>query len=135
MAAPLVVSLPTADRRTSHRFCVEGLGLTAFGEPADDGVPEPLQFAINDGVHLMFIPTDGFGWVVGDRAVAASGTSECILSLSVDAAADVDATVQRAVAAGATVVTAAGEQPWGYAGSFADPDGHVWMVIAGAFPN
>ena len=21
-----------------------------------------------------------------------------------------------------------GQQPWGYAGAFADPDGHVWMV-------
>jgi uncharacterized protein len=21
-----------------------------------------------------------------------------------------------------------GQQPWGYAGAFADPDGHIWMV-------
>jgi sugar lactone lactonase YvrE len=29
-------------------------------------------------------------------------------------------------------VTAPGTQPWGYAGTFADPDGHVWMgAVAG----
>lgn len=23
-----------------------------------------------------------------------------------------------------------GRQPWGYAGAFADPDGHLWMITA-----
>ncbi|MDG4836313.1 hypothetical protein O7631_07275 [Micromonospora sp. WMMD967] len=34
----------------------------------------------------------------------------------------------RQVAAGADVVTEPTTQPWGYAGAFADPDGHLWMV-------
>jgi hypothetical protein len=30
-----------------------------IGELADDGVPEPLQFTLNDGVRIMLIPTGG----------------------------------------------------------------------------
>ncbi|MEV7329531.1 VOC family protein [Micromonospora sp. NPDC093244] len=33
-------------------------------------------------------------------------------------------------AAGAEVVTEPAAQPWGYAGIFADPDGHLWTVSA-----
>lgn len=38
--------------------------------------------------------------------------------------------VERAQRAGAEVVTAPGPQPWGYTGTFADPDGHLWMVTS-----
>ncbi|MEV5710648.1 VOC family protein [Actinoallomurus sp. NPDC052274] len=83
---------------------------------------------INDGVRVMFIPTGGFGWVIGDRPVAESGASECVLTLPVATPADVDQMITQARKAGATVITTPGRQPWGYAGVFADPDGHVWMV-------
>jgi uncharacterized protein len=131
----VIVSLPTADRRTSFAFYSEGLGFDAIGEVADDGVPEPLQFALNDGVRLMLIPTVGFGWVIGDREVAGRGQSECMFSLRAETDADVDELVERAHRAGGEVVTQPGQQPWGYAGAFADPDGHVWMVTSQTFPT
>ncbi len=131
----VIVSLPTADRRTSFAFYGEGLGFDAVGELADDGVPEPLQFALNDGMRLMLIPTRGFGWVIGDREVAARGQSECMLSLRAEAEAGVQELVERARQAGGEVVTQPGQQPWGYAGAFADPDGHVWMVTSEPFPS
>ena len=131
----VIVSLPTADRRTSFAFYGEGLGFDAIGELADDGVPEPLQFALNDGVRLMLIPTGGFGWVIGDREVAGRGQSECMFSLRAETEADVDELVERAHQAGGEVVTQPGQQPWGYAGAFADPDGHVWMVTSETFPT
>jgi uncharacterized protein len=124
--APVVVSLPIADRRTACAFYSEVFGVEAFGAPADDGVPEPLQFALNDGLQLMLIPRGGFGWVIGDRDAAAPGHSECVLSVG----GDVDALVARAREAGATIVGEPERQPWGYTGTFADPDGHLWMVTA-----
>ncbi|HEX2772502.1 MAG TPA: VOC family protein [Micromonosporaceae bacterium] len=133
--APIVVSLPTADRRTSYAFYRDGLGFAAVGEPAEDGVPEPLQFALNEGVRLMLVPTGGFGWVIGGREVAPPGHSECLLSLGAATDAEVDELVKRAEEAGAQVVTAPGPQPWGYAGAFADPDGHVWMVTSAPLPS
>lgn len=129
---PVVVGLPIADRPTSYRFYRDGLGFEAVGEPAEDGVPEPLQFALNDGLRVMLIPTGGFGWVIGGRQVAQPGTSECVLNLSVADDAGVDDLIERARRAGGEVVTEAGRQPWGYVGAFADPDGHVWMIQSGA---
>jgi predicted lactoylglutathione lyase len=133
--SPVIVSLPTADRRTSFAFYGEGLGFEAIGEAADDGVPEPLQFALNDDVRLMLIPTRGFGWVIGDREVAPRGQSECMVTLRAETEAGVHELVERAHEAGGEVVTQPGQQPWGYAGAFADPDGHVWMVTSQTFPT
>ncbi|MGP3979739.1 VOC family protein [Streptomyces sp. KR80] len=133
--SPVIVSLPTADRRTSFAFYGEGLGFEAIGDVADDGVPEPLQFVLNDGVRLMLIPTGGFGWVIGDREVAGRGQSECLFSLPAETKADVDELIKRAYRAGGEIVTLPGQQPWGYAGAFADPDGHVWMVTSESSPT
>ena len=127
---PFVMSLPIADRPTSHLFYGQGLGFETPGELADDGVPEPLVVVVNDQTQLMLIPTGGFGWVIAGREVAATGQIECLLSLNAAAADEVDTWVARAVAAGATVVSEPAQQPWGYAGTFADPDGHLWMVAA-----
>jgi len=129
---PIIVCLPIADRRTSHAFYRDGLGLDPFGEPADDGVPEPLQFDLNEGVRIMLIPTGGFGWVIGDHQVAPKGTSECVMSITAETDTEVDEVIKRASGAGAAIVTEPGRQPWGYVGTFADPDGHLWMVTSAA---
>jgi uncharacterized protein len=124
----MIIALPIADRRVSHSFYRDGFGFEAFGEPAEDGVPEPLQFRLGSDVSLMLIPTGGFGWVTGGRPTAERGTSECLLSLPAADAAEVDALVAKAVAAGAEVVMPPAQQPWAYTGVVADPDGHLWQI-------
>jgi hypothetical protein len=93
----LVVSLPIADRRSSCAFYQDVLGLPPTGAPADDGVPEPLQFVLHDGARLMLVPRGGFGWVIGDHRVAPPGNSECVLSLSAGTQAGVNETTSRAL--------------------------------------
>lgn len=127
---PIVISLPIADRATSHDFYRRALDLDTVGDLGDDGLPEPMQFVVNDGVRVMLIPRGGFGWITGDAPITPAGHHECLLAVSVTTAAEADALVDHAVAAGATLVTPTGQQPWGYAGAFADPDGHIWMVRA-----
>jgi predicted lactoylglutathione lyase len=129
MSNALTIALPTADRATTYRFYQEALGLEAPGELADDGVPEPLLFVVNDGARVMFIPHGGFGWVTGGRAMAQAGTVECLLSLGVDTDEDVDAVLARVRDAGGEVVSEPEQKPWGYTGTLADPDGHLWEVI------
>lgn len=132
VTTPVVVILPIADRRRSFDFCHHGLGFEPIGEPADDGVPEPLQFGLNEGLRLMLVPTGGFDWVIGDRTVHTGG-GECLLSLSAASEAGVDDLVDAARRAGAVVVTSPERQPWGYTAVFTDPDSHLWMVEAQSF--
>ena len=129
-ASSIVIALPIADRPTSHAFYRDGLGLAALGEPADDGVPEPLQFELSPGCRLMLVPRDGFGSIlVGDHEkVAHPGHSECLINLPARSEAEVDELVHRAERAGARVTAPPTRHPWGYVATFADPDGHLWSV-------
>jgi predicted lactoylglutathione lyase len=38
--------------------------------------------------------------------------------------------IERARAAGARIVSEPEQKPWGYTATFADPDHHLWEVIA-----
>jgi len=131
----VVVCLPIADRRASFAFYRDGLGLEPVGEPAEDGVPEPLQFALNDGLRVMLIPAGGFDRITGDHDTAPNGSSECVLTVATNTDDGVAELIDRARAAGGTIVTAAGPQFWGYAGAFADLDGHIWMVRSEALSD
>jgi predicted lactoylglutathione lyase len=126
--APMVIALPTDDRQRSFTFYANGLGLEPIGEVAEDGVPEPLQFALNEGVRLMLVPTGGFGWVTGNRPTAGRDASECLLALTVADERQVDELIERVRQAGSEVVQEPSQQEWGYSAAFADPDGHVWQV-------
>ena len=119
--------LPTKNRQVSHAFYT-ALGFAAVGELGDDGLPEPLQFEISLGLRVMLIPTRGFGWVIGDRKRAPRRTHECLVVIGLPTDAEVDKLMRRAQDAGAKIVTEAGNQQWGYLGTFADPDGHLWQV-------
>jgi predicted lactoylglutathione lyase len=116
------VCLPIKDRLVSHAFYT-ALGFAAVGELGDDGLPEPLQFEVSVGLRVMLIPSRGFGWVIGDRKRSPRDVHEW---LATDAA--IDELMRRAQDAGAEIVIEAGKQKWGYAGAFADPDGHMWQV-------
>ncbi|SDE55490.1 VOC family protein [Auraticoccus monumenti] len=130
MTRHVVIALPTADRSAAHTFYGAGLGLPTPGPLADDGVPEPLEVELTEGCRLMLVPTGGFGWVTGGRTVAAPGTVECLVTLPVDDPEGVDRLLARARAAGAEVVSEPGQQPWGYAATFADLDGHLVELVA-----
>jgi predicted lactoylglutathione lyase len=125
---PVTVALPTADRRTSFVFYAEGLGFQPIGELDEDGLPEPLQFALNEGARVMFIPTDGFEWVTGNRLRTSTDQSGCLLAMTLADQDGVRAVVDRARLAGAEIVMEPAQQAWGYTAVFADPDGHLWQV-------
>jgi uncharacterized protein len=126
--------LPIADRAVSHGFYTR-VGFSAVGEPGEDGLPEPLQIDVSDGLRVMLIPTGGFGWVIGGREQTPSGTHECLIAVGLPSERDVDELMRRAEDAGAEIVYPAASQSWGpgdhvdaYAGVFSDPDGHLWQI-------
>ena len=128
MSYDVVLALPTEDRGRAHAFA-QALGLDTPGELADDGVPEPLRVVLNERTVVMYIPTGGFGWVTAGRPTAERGTAECLVTLEVGTAADVDDIVARAAISGGQVASTAQHQSWGYSAAFADPDGHLWQVL------
>ncbi|MDE3723362.1 VOC family protein [Nocardiopsis sp. N85] len=129
----IVLSLPIADRMRAMVFYREVFGFEALGEPAEDGVPEPLRFEIGERTRLMLIPSGGFGWVLGEgREVAPAKSHEVLLSLTVGAHSAVDDVIGRARRAGGEIVAEPQQQPWGYTGVCADLDGHLWQVIVAA---
>ncbi|WP_150460189.1 VOC family protein [Nesterenkonia ebinurensis] len=130
MSRLLTISLPIADRQRSYAFYQDTLGLEPFGEPAEDGVPEPLQFRLDQRTSLMLVPTGGFGWVLGSRDVAPPGVSEVLLSLNVASAEAVSAVVTRMHDAGGEVLAEPAQQDWGFTAVATDPDGHAWQIIA-----
>lgn len=82
----------------------------------DDGLVVSVyareDVALDSGVDLPHGPTTTIEHVVDSRAEA-------------------DAFLDRARAAGATVLAAPRTRPWGmYSGFFQDPDGHLWEVVA-----
>ncbi|GGB68439.1 VOC family protein [Henriciella pelagia] len=71
-----------------------------------------------------------------DAGVPAGGTGFNSFSLAWNQpdTASVDAAIERAIEAGATLVKAAEKVFWGgYSGYFADPDGHLWEVAHNPF--
>jgi predicted lactoylglutathione lyase len=130
MTAAVTVALPIADRRTSTEFYRHLLELEAAGAPADDGIPEPLQFHINVGLHLILIPTGGFSWVIDPAGtVAEPGVVNALLTLSLPSVDAVDRAGVRARAAGGGAPHPAEYKEWGYRAIVADPDGHIWQIL------
>lgn len=127
---PVVISLPIADRQRSYTFYKEALGLEPFGEPAEDGVPEPLQFRLDRSTSLMLIPTGGFSWVLGTREMAPPGVSEVLLSLTVASTEEVAALADRMRNTGGEVLSEPTQQDWGFTAVATDPDGHAWQPFA-----
>lgn len=111
-------------------FYREAFGFELTGPLAEDGVPEPLEFSISAGVRLTLIPRGGFGWVLDQRPAAPAGESECLLSLTVDTATEVDGLAERIRAAGGEITSPPQRQDWGYTAICADVDGHLWQIIA-----
>lgn len=131
MSRPFTITLPIADRRRSHAFYKEGLGLDPVGELTKDGLAEPLQFRLFGEAYLCLIPTEAFGWVMGPRDLAPAERSECLLGMAVADAEQVIAVTEQLERAGGTVVAPPTRQSWGFESLVGDPDGHIWQLYVG----
>ena len=127
MSYDVVLALPTEDRRRAYAFA-QALRAQHPGELADDGVPEPLRVLLNERTEVMYIPTGGFGWVTTGRPTAERGTSECLVTLQVGAAREVDDLLARAEAGGGEVASASQAAAMGLQRDVRRPG---WPPVAG----
>ncbi|HEY9219219.1 MAG TPA: VOC family protein [Phenylobacterium sp.] len=116
-----LITLGVADLSRSRLFYEEGLGW------------RPLN--AQDSVCFYQLP--GLGLALFDRRELESDARRPIdgsfsgitIAINERSPEAVDATLAQAQAAGATILKPAEKVFWGgYAGYFADPDGHVWEV-------
>lgn len=122
------VTLVVADLERSKRFYLDGLGWPAAFE-APGGV---VMIHVGEKLVLSLWAEEAAKEEIGE--VTRSGTLPFTLAHNVGSPAEVDAVVEVARAAGATVF-APSQRAWGgYSGYFTDPDGFRWEVAHNPFP-
>jgi catechol 2,3-dioxygenase-like lactoylglutathione lyase family enzyme len=116
-----LVTLGVRDLARARAF-YEALGWTTGAQPADDVV-----FFRAGGMVLSLWSREQ---LAEDSGVADSGGWGAVtLAHNVRSPAEVDAVVEEARAAGASVVREPAATFWGgYSGVFVDPEGHPWEV-------
>ena len=120
------VNLPVRDLPTSVAFWRE-LGFPFDEQYTND---EAACLVLADNVFAMLLAEHRFReFITGDIADAWAA-KEVLTCLSCADRTEVDALVSKALAAGGKPWKPATEQGAMYGGSFQDPDGHVWELLA-----
>jgi predicted lactoylglutathione lyase len=116
-----LITLGVTDLGRAQKF-YEALGWRSGGAPADDVV-----FFQAGG---MIVALWGRDQLAEDSCVVdGGGWGGVTLAHNVGSPAEVDAVLEEAQAAGATIPRPGAETFWGgYSGVFIDPDGHPWEV-------
>ena len=117
-----IITLGVSDLERSIVFYRDGLGL-----PKREG-PDGIAFFDLRGTWLALYPREA---LAEDALVSAegSGFTGITLAHNVRSPEDVDATLEEAVNAGATLRKPGQKVFWGgYSGYFEDPDGFLWEV-------
>ena len=123
------ITLGVDDLERALAFYRDGLGLESQGIVGQEFEYGAVAFFnLQPGLMLALWPRTSIARDTGLSAQPPSAT-EFTLGHNVGSKAEVDAVMEQAGRAGATVVKAAGDTFWGgYAGYFQDPDGHLWEV-------
>lgn len=122
------VTLVVADLDRARRFYRDGLGW-----PAALDVPgEVVMIQVGEKLVLSLWAEHAARGEIGE--VTRGGTLPFTLAHNVGSAAEVDAALATARAAGATVHDAQRRDWGGYSGYFVDPDGFRWEVAFNPHP-
>jgi uncharacterized protein len=103
-------------------FYEQGLGWKPWGPSS----PMSVMYKIGHSV-LVFLNAD---YLAKERGEPIGAGSQASLAVFVGSKAEVDATFQRAIAAGANATSPVRDRDGGlYTGYFADPEGNSWEVV------
>ena len=124
-----LITLGVDDLEKSLRFYRDGLGLQSEGIVGTEFEYGAVAFFVLEGnLKLAIWPRQSLARDTGLPVDKRSAT-EFSIGHNVASKSEVDAVMQRAAEAGATIVKKAHDTFWGgYAGYFQDPDGHLWEV-------
>lgn len=122
------ITLAVDQLEKSLVFYRDGLGLPTK-DVAD--ATDHLALELPGDLYLVLLLREEFSEFakLANQQEVLRGMSECILSYFAASKEEVDAILTRVEAAGGEIPSQAKEHPWGYAGYFTDPDGHLWEVM------
>jgi uncharacterized protein len=125
-----VLTLGVDDLERAVAFYRDGLGWPTQGIVGREFEYGAVAFFdLQAGLRLALWPRASIAHDTG-LPLAPPSPTECTLGHNVRSQVEVDAVMERARRAGATIVTPARPTFWGgYAGNFQDPDGHLWEVV------
>jgi catechol 2,3-dioxygenase-like lactoylglutathione lyase family enzyme len=125
-----IITLGVTDLQRSYDFYSKGLGLPTTRTPE-----QGIVFFQTSGVTLAIYPYEELAQDVGpDWSGPRSKFPGVTIAHNVRTREEVDAVMETAAGAGASVVKPAADTFWGgYSGYFSDPDGYLWEIAWGAF--
>jgi len=127
MSKMIFINLPVTDLDRSIGF-YEAVG--GRKEPKFSN-ERAAMIVLSDAIHVMLLTHDFYKTFTGKPIADAHQSSQVLLALSADSAAEVDATIGKAAAAGGKADPGP-KQEMGelmYGRSFEDPDGHHWEIM------
>lgn len=125
-----VITLGVDDLERALRFYRDGLGFATRGIVGAEFEHGAVAFfELQGGLRLALWPRKS---IAADAGLAPSprSSTEVTLGHNVTTRTEVEVLLGQAERAGAQIVRHAHETYWGgYAGYFADPDGHLWEIV------
>lgn len=127
MSKLIFINLPVADLDRSIAF-YEAVGGRKEAKFSNE---QAAMIVLSDTIHVMLLTHDFYSTFTGKPIADAHLTSQVLLAISADSTGEVDATVDKAGAAGGIIDPGPRQDMGGlmYSRSFEDPDGHHWEVV------
>ena len=127
MSKMIFINLPVTDLDRSIGF-YEAVG--GRKEPKFSN-ERAAMIVLSDAIHVMLLTHDFYKTFTGKPIADAHQSSQVLLALSADSAAEVDATIGKAAAAGGKADPGPKQEmsELMYGRSFEDPDGHHWEIM------
>lgn len=122
MATKIFVNLPVKDLQKSIKF------FTAIGYKFNPQFTDETAtcMIISEDIYAMLLTHEKFKQFTPREICDATKSTEVLVCLSCESRQDVDATVQKAVAAGGSPIRPPEDYGFMYSHNFQDLDGHIW---------
>ena len=127
MSKMIFINLPVADLDRSKKF-YEAIGARNEPKFTNDAA---AMMVLSDSIHVMLLKHDFYSTFTSKPIADAHSSSQVLLAISADSAADVDVMVEKAGSAGGVKDPGPRQDMGGmmYERSFEDPDGHHWEAV------
>lgn len=126
MSKLIFINLPVTDLKRSMAFYA---AISAANNPQFTDETAACM-VVSDAIHVMLLTHDKWRQFTSKPIVDAHASAQVLLCLSADSKDEVDAYVDKAMAAGGTGdPTPTQDFGFMFGRSFEDPDGHIWEVM------